>query len=244
MTLLKSSILIVDDEPLLRRALQATLSALGLDITECASGEEAVRVIADRNLDVVLLDVNMAGMGGIEACRRIREIRPRLQILMLTVRDDEEDKIRALDAGADDYITKPFSVPELTARIRAAVRRATTGQPDVNKPIVIGEVHLDPVHRTVRKGSDELRFTPREFDLLHYFMAHAGVPITHTRLLQAIWGPEYGGELEYLRTFVHHLRKKIETDPASPRYLITEPYFGYRFCDPQDGRDEAKAAEL
>jgi two-component system, OmpR family, KDP operon response regulator KdpE len=164
-----------------------------------------------------------------EACRAIRRQAPRLQILMLTVRDMEADKVAAFDAGADDYITKPFSIPELAARLRSAVRRSAAASVDIERPIVIGAIELDPVRRIVNKSGSALRLTPKEFELLHYLMSHSGIPIAHTRLLQAIWGAEYGQELEYLRTFVHQLRRKLEDDPSCPEYLLTEPHFGYRF---------------
>jgi two-component system KDP operon response regulator KdpE len=171
----------------------------------------------------------MPGAGGIATCRELRRRDPRLQILMLTVRDRETDKIEALDAGADDYITKPFSIPELTARLRSAIRRSATTESDPCAPISIGDIELDPARRTVRKAGSVLRLTPKEFDLLQYLMTRPGLPLPHAKLLQAVWGAEYGQELEYLRTFVHQLRKKLEDDPSSPEYLLTEPYFGYRF---------------
>jgi two-component system KDP operon response regulator KdpE len=148
---------------------------------------------------------------------------------MLTVRDQEADKIEALDAGADDYITKPFSILELAARLRSAVRRATGSFVDPGTAIVIGEIELDPAARTVQKADSALRLTPKEFDLLHYLMRHAGQPVSHAQLLRAVWGADYGGELEYLRTFMHQLRRKIESDPSAPEYLLTELHFGYRF---------------
>jgi two-component system KDP operon response regulator KdpE len=171
----------------------------------------------------------MPGIGGIAACREIRRRAPRLQILMLTVRDQEMDKVEALDAGADDYITKPFSIPELAARLRSAVRRSTTTELGAGGPITIGDIEVDPDRRIVRKAGAVLRLTPKEFDLLHYLMSRPGIPIAHVRLLRAVWGEEYGQELEYLRTFVHQLRKKMEDDPSSPEYLLTELHFGYRF---------------
>lgn len=232
MTRLQGRILIVDDEQELRHALRATLAALGFDVAECATGEQALQEFPKRALDAILLDVNMPGFGGIETCQRIRKSCPRMQLIMLTVRDNEQDKVRALEAGADDYITKPFSIRELTARIRAAVRRSRVDQLNTGQPIRVGELELDPGRRAVLKGGEELRLTPKEFDLLHYFMSHSGLPITHAVLLRAVWGAEYGQELEYLRTFVHHLRKKIENDPATPEYLLTEPYLGYRFREP------------
>jgi two-component system KDP operon response regulator KdpE len=188
--------------------------------------------VESRQFGALLLDVNMPGIGGIEACRRIRKIAPRLQILMLTVRDLEADKIEALDAGADDYITKPFSIPELAARLRSAIRRSATASPEADAPIMIGEIELDPARRTVSKAGCVLRLTPKEFDLLHYLMSHPGVPVAHAKLLRAVWGAEYGQELEYLRTFVHQLRKKVEIDPSSPEYLLTELHYGYRFREP------------
>jgi two-component system KDP operon response regulator KdpE len=150
---------------------------------------------------------------------------------MLTVRDSEEDKVAALDAGADDYIIKPFHVRELAARIRAAVRRSRASAVDPNTVIRIGNIELDPARRLVRKAGDRVHLTPKEFDLLHHLMAHAGLPMMHARLLQAVWGPEYGGELEYLRTFVRQLRKKIEDDPSDPTYLLTDSHLGYRFAE-------------
>ncbi len=223
------SVLVTDDDADLRRVLRRTLDALGFEVSESANGEQAVRAAAARPFDAVLMDVNMPGIGGIEACRKIRETAPRCQILMLTVRNREADKIEALDAGADDYITKPFSIPELAARLRSAVRRSATTVLDSRMPITIGEIALDPARRIVRKSGAVLRLTPKEFDLLHYLMSHPGIPIAHSKLLQAVWGEEYGQELEYLRTFVHQLRRKLEADPSAPEYLVTELHFGYRF---------------
>jgi two-component system KDP operon response regulator KdpE len=229
---INGSVLVTDDDPDLRRVLRRTLDALGFEVSESANGEQAVRAIAVRPFDAVLMDVNMPGIGGIEACRKIRENAPRCQILMLTVRDREADKIEALDAGADDYITKPFSIPELAARLRSAVRRSATTVLDSRIPISIGEIQLDPARRLVRKSGAVLHLTPKEFDLLHYLMSHPGIPIAHSKLLRAVWGEEYGQELEYLRTFVHQLRKKLEVDPSAPEYLLTELHFGYRFREP------------
>jgi two-component system KDP operon response regulator KdpE len=226
------NILITDDDRELRRVLGRTLDALGFQVAESANGEQALKEIDCRRYDAVLMDVNMPGIGGIEACRAIRKKAPCLQILMLTVRDTEAEKIAAFDAGADDYITKPFSIPELTARLRSAVRRATATSPDRETPIIIGAIELDPVRRVVSKAGSVLRLTPKEFDVLHYLMRHAGVPIGHTKLLRAVWGVEYGQELEYLRTFVHQLRRKLEDDPSAPEYLLTDLHFGYRFRQP------------
>jgi two-component system KDP operon response regulator KdpE len=222
-------VLIVDDESSIRRALHNTLHGMGFDVDDAATGEAALQLVREASYDVVLLDINMPGIGGIRACREIRKSLPRMAILMLTVRDREEDKVTALDAGADDYITKPFTIRELAARIRAAVRRSSASQIDADAAIQIGNIQLDPARRLVRKAGEPVHLTPKEFDLLRYLMAHAGLPITHARLLHAVWGPEYGGELEYLRTFVRALRKKLEDDPAAPAYLLTDSHIGYRF---------------
>jgi two-component system KDP operon response regulator KdpE len=234
MTASHGNILITDDDSDLRRALHRTLHALGFEIAEAANGEQALKQVREGDFDVLLLDINMPGMGGIETCRELRGLASRLEILMLTVRDSDEDKVRALDAGADDYITKPFSIPELAARLRAAVRRASTTPPEKAEPIVIGDIELDSARRLVHKASHLLHLTPKEYELLHYLMSHAGLPITHARLLQTVWGPEYGQELEYLRTYIHALRKKLEDDLASPKYLLTEAYVGYRFREPEE----------
>ena len=192
MTSINGSVLVTDGDPDFRRVLRRTLDALGFEVSESANGEQAVRAVAARQFNAVLIDVNMPGIGGIEACRKIRENDPRCQILMLTVRDREADKIDALDAGADDYITKPFSIPELAARLRSAVRRSVCTALDSRLPISIGEIELDPARRAVQKSGAVLRLTPKEFDLLHYLMSHPGIPIAHSGLLRAVWGEEYG----------------------------------------------------
>jgi two-component system KDP operon response regulator KdpE len=237
MTSANGHILLTDDDSDLRWILGTTLGALGFGVVSSSNGEQALLEVGTRRFDAVLLDVNMPGIGGIETCRRIRAKAPLLPILMLTVRDGERDKIEALDAGADDYITKPFSVPELAARLRSAVRRSNTEPGDVGEsrhtaaPIVIDEIEMDPVRRTVRKNGALLRLTPKEFELLHYLMKHPGRPVAHSALLQAVWGEDYALQTEYLRTFVSQLRKKLEDDPSDPQYLLTELSFGYRFRD-------------
>ena len=229
----KGKVLIVDDEPSIRRALHSTFGTLGFDIAEAVTGEQALPLLRTSNFDAVLLDVNMPGMGGIAACREIRRQFPRMAVLMLTVRDSEDDKVEALEAGADDYVTKPFPIRELVARVRAAVRRSHTPVADANAVITIGDITIDPLRRRVQKNGETVHLTPKEFDLLHYLMKHAGLPIMHARLLSAVWGPEYGNELEYLRTFVRQLRKKLEDDAAHPIYLLTDSHIGYRFREPQ-----------
>jgi two-component system KDP operon response regulator KdpE len=228
---LQGKVLIVDDEISLRRVLRNTLQGMGFTVDDASTGEAAINLVGEAAYDAVLLDINMPGMGGIRTCREIRKSLPRLGILMLTVRDNEEDKVAALDAGADDYVTKPFRMRELAARLRAAVRRSAVFRADPDAPIRIRDIELDPARRTVRKAGEQVHLTPKEFDLLRYLMAHAGLPMTHARLLQAVWGPEYGGELEYLRTFVRQLRKKLEDNAADPQYLLTDSHIGYRFAE-------------
>jgi two-component system KDP operon response regulator KdpE len=222
----KGRILIVDDEPGFRSVLGTALRALDFDVMETANGQEALTAVANQPIDVVLLDVNMPGIDGIETCGELRKRHSTLQILMLTVRDSEQDKIAALDAGADDYIIKPFSVTELTARLRSALRRANIQS---GKTIKIGEIELDPVYRTVSKAGKSVHTSEKEFDLLRCLMERAGCPVTHTKLLTAVWGAGHESNREYLRAFVYSLRKKLERDPAEPQYLLTEAYFGYRF---------------
>lgn len=225
----QGTILVVDDDSSTRRALRVTLSGMGFTVVEAARGEEALSLARVTWFDAVLMDVDMPGMGGVEACRSIRRAVARLPILMLTVMDSEDDKVLALDAGADDYITKPFQVRELTARLRSAVRRRNAQDAYRDAPIRHGEIELDPIKYRVMKCGRLIHLTPKEFEMLHYLMMHAGEPIPHARLLKSVWGPEYGNELEYLRTFVRQLRKKIEDDPRNPRYLLTDAYVGYRF---------------
>jgi len=231
-------ILIVDDESAIRRALRPPLLELGFQVVEASRGEEALLQLRASAFDVVLLDVNMPGIGGMETLRRIRAFAPRLPILMLTVRDQEEDKVAALDLGADDYVTKPFSTRELIARIRTAVRRVRAPIRAEDAPIEIGEIRLEPVKRTVIKRSQPVHLTRKEFDILHCLMSRAGRVVTYARLLTAVWGADCREEVEYLRTFVRQLRKKIEDDPSNPQYLLTDVYVGYRFADAQMFQEE------
>ena len=235
----QGTVLVVDDDVSTRRALRVTLSGMGFSVVEAARGEEALSLVRVSWFDAVLLDIDMPGMGGIETCRCIRRAIARLPILMLTVLDSEDDKVLALDAGADDYITKPFQLRELTARLRSAVRRRNAQ--DTNRDALIrqGALELDPVKYRVMKRGRAIHLTPKEFEVLHYLMMHAGEPIPHARLLKSVWGPEYGSELEYLRTFVRSLRKKIEDDPQNPQYLLTDAYVGYRFNEQQPDQEPA-----
>jgi two-component system KDP operon response regulator KdpE len=234
-------ILVVDDEPAIRRALRPPLVELGFQVADASRGEEALQALRAATYDVVLLDINMPGIGGIETLRRIRALLPRLPVLMLTVRDQEEDKVEALDMGADDYVTKPFSTRELIARIRAAVRRVRAPARPEDAPIEIGEIRLEPVKRRVTKRGAPIRLTRKEFDILLCLMSRAGRVVTYAKLLTAVWGADSREEVEYLRTFVRQLRKKIEDEPSNPLYLLTDVYVGYRFADAQmfqgDGAD-------
>jgi two-component system KDP operon response regulator KdpE len=227
----EGTLLLVEDDTSIRRGLKATLSALGFEIGEASTGEEALTRLRMVDYDLVLMDLNMPGMGGVETCRRVRREFPQLPILAVTVRDSEEDKVEVLDAGADDYITKPFQIRELTARIRAVLRRSRTPPPAVEQRIQLGVFDLQPERRLLKKSGKEIHLTPTEFDLVAYLMSHAGHPVPHAKLLTSIWGPEYGEEREYLRTFIMQLRKKIEEDPANPAYLKTVNYLGYVFSD-------------
>jgi two-component system KDP operon response regulator KdpE len=224
-------ILVVDDESAIRRALRPPLAELGFQVAEASRGEEALQLLRTSSFDAVLLDVNMPGIGGVETLRRIRAFAPRLPILMLTVRDKEEEKVEALDLGADDYVTKPFSTRELIARVRAAIRRVKSPIRAEDAPIEIGEIRLEPVKRNVTKRGQQVHLTRKEFDILHCLMIRAGRVVTYARLLSAVWGADCREEVEYLRTFVRQLRMKIEDDPSSPVYLLTDVYVGYRFAD-------------
>jgi two-component system KDP operon response regulator KdpE len=224
-------ILVVDDEPQIRRVLRATLTSKGYEVVDARTGEEALEALRDSRFNLVLLDINMPGIGGLETCREIRAS-SEVSIIMLTVHDAEADKVAALDAGADDYVTKPFSTPELLARIRAALRRQPNAGEGAPESIVIEEVEIKLATRRVVVQGRESRLTPKEFDLLQYLLANPNVALPHARLLQAVWGPDYGDQVEYLRVFVNQLRKKIEPDPAHPKFLLTEPWVGYRFAIP------------
>jgi len=229
----QSRVLIVDDEPPLRKALRASLTAAGFTAEEARTGDEAVAVAKQHPFDLVLLDINMPGLTGFEACRRIRTLAPRTGIVMVTVRDAEDDKVRALESGADDYITKPFRLRELIARLKAVLRR-TQFDDSAQAVLQAGNLEIDLERRLLRRAGKQVHLSPKEFDLLAYLMRNLDAPVTHVKLLRAVWGPEYGNELEYLRSYVKMLRKKIEDDPARPEYILTEPWVGYRFCNPSD----------
>ena len=231
-------ILLVDDDAAIRRALRTSLNELGFHTTEAARGEEAIHLVRSATFDVVLLDVQMPGMGGIKTLASLRAIAPRLPILIVTVQDSEEQKVEALEGGADDYIVKPFGVRECIARIRAVVRRARAPEIAEDAPLQIGEILVQPPRRLVSKAGRPIHLTPKEYDILHFLMLNAGRAVTYGKLLNAVWGTEYRNEVDYLRTFMRQLRKKIEDDPSNPRYLLTDAYVGYRFAEsvPADER--------
>ncbi len=227
--MIAATILVVDDEPQIRRVLRSTLTSQGYVIIDAKTGEEGVESARKNKPDLVLLDVNMQGMGGIEACREIRRSSD-APIIMLTVRNAERDKVLALDAGADDYVVKPFGIEELLARIRSALRRYAPG--DALPPFVSKELTLDFERRQLTVRGEEVHLTPKEFDVLKHLIANQGKPLSHRRILQSVWGPDYGEETENLRVVINQLRKKIETDPAHPKFIRTEPWVGYRFQPP------------
>ena len=232
------NVLVVDDEPALRKVLQTSLTARGFCVEEAGSGEQAIDMVPEGGFDLVLLDINMPGTGGIGACHRIRTLLPHIGIVMVTVRDAEQDMVQALEAGADDYITKPIRFGELVARLHAVLRR-TVAEDTLATTLQAGNLEIDFERRILRRAGEAVHLTPIEFDLLALLMRNQGMPLTHTKLLRTVWGPEYGKELEYLRSYVKTLRKKIEEDPAQPKYILTEPWVGYRFQDPADGEQSA-----
>jgi two-component system KDP operon response regulator KdpE len=231
MTNSSTRVLLVDDDSAIRRALRTTLNELGFSAAEASRGEEALRMVGAEPFDAVLLDLQMPGIGGMKTLLRLRELAPRLPIIILTVQDSEDLKVQALECGADDYVTKPFSVRECIARIRSAVRRAQTPERAEDAPVQIGEIRLEPVRRIVTKSGQPIHLTRKEYEILYYLMTHSGRAVTYGKLLSAVWGAEYRQEVDYLRTFIRQLRKKIEDDPSSPKYLLTDAYVGYRFVE-------------
>jgi two-component system KDP operon response regulator KdpE len=226
---MKANVLIVDDEPQIRKVIRTALMAEGFVTSEAQSAEQAFVAFRDKRFDLILLDVNMPGMSGLEAATEFRRGSD-VAIIMLTVRNSEADKVAALNAGADDYVTKPFSMPELLARVRASLRRVPHLVSNGPAKISFGRVEIDSEKRHVSVGGKDVRFTPKEFDLLHYLARHPDVTVTHSKLLQTVWGPDYWNELTYLHVFVNQIRKKIEENPSEPKHLLTELRVGYRFC--------------
>jgi len=225
----KKRILVVDDEQQITLVLRSGLTKHGFDVRVAGEGESALELFHMWTPDLVLTDLSMPNMSGLELCRRLRAISS-VPIIVLSVKGDESVKIEALDAGADDYVTKPFSVGELLARVRAALRRSPAPASELDTIIEEEDFRVDLETRDVRVGGKEIRLSPKEFDLLVYFLRHPGKVLTHRTLLATIWGGNYVEQTEYLRVFIRHLRKKIEPNPARPRYVLTEPWIGYRFA--------------
>ncbi len=221
-----TKVLIVDDEPQARRVLRTALISHGFEVIDARHGEEALEILRSEAPDVILLDLKMPGIGGIQTCREIRE-RSEVPIIVVSGLKTEQEKVEALECGADDYITKPVSVGEMVARIHAVSRRPTLGSH--SRVLQLASVVVDLESHEVRRGDTVIHLTSKEFRLLYYFLQNDGKVISHRRLLQAVWGPDYGNEVEYLRVFINQLRKKIESDPAHPKHILTEPSSGYRF---------------
>lgn len=219
-----SRILVVDDEPQARRVLRTALVAQGFEVNDAASGEEAIQRLREEPPDVILLDLRMPGMGGIEACREIRAS-SEVPIIVVSGRKSRQERIEAFEAGADQYVGKPFGIEELVARIHAVDRRVNSIR---SSNLVLGDVKVDFETHEVERTDGVVHLTAKEFKLLHFLASHAGEVVSHRRILQAVWGPDYGDEVEYLRVFINQLRKKIEPDPANPAYILTDPSAGYR----------------
>lgn len=223
-------ILVVDDEPQLIRVLRTGLKSRGYDIRAASDGLAGLELFTDWHPDLVITDLAMPNVDGLEFCRRLRDI-SQVPIIVLSAKGEEKTKVEALDIGADDFVTKPFGIDELLARVRASLRRANA--PPINEAtqtrLDVADFHVDLGSREVKVRDKEIHLTPKEFDLLIYFIKHSGKVLTHRTLLSAIWGGNYVEQNEYLRVFVGNLRKKIEPDASAPRYILTEPWIGYRF---------------
>jgi two-component system, OmpR family, KDP operon response regulator KdpE len=225
----RARILVVDDEPQLIRVLRTGLKSRGYDVRGASEGESGLEIFSEWHPDLVITDLAMPNVDGLEFCRRLRAI-SQVPIIVLSAKGEEKTKVAALDIGADDFVTKPFGIDELLARVRASLRRANT--PPINEAVQttldVGDFHVNLESREVKVRGNEIHLTPKEFDLLIYFIKHSGKVLTHRTLLAAIWGGNYVEQNEYLRVFIGNLRKKIELD-ATPRYIVTEPWIGYRF---------------
>ncbi|HUJ99752.1 MAG TPA: response regulator [Stellaceae bacterium] len=225
----RATILVVDDEPPIRRLLRTSLTAQGYDVLEATGGQEAIDAAEREKPDLVILDLGLPDLGGIEVIRVVRQ-RTSVPIIVLSVRDDERGKVEALDLGADDYVTKPFGVDELVARIRTALRHRFQAQGE--KPVfTAGDLAVDLVRRSVKRGGEEVHLSPKEYDLLAELVANAGKVLTHRHILSKVWGPAHTEDAQYLRVFIRNLRSKLEPDPARPQLILTEPGVGYRLRD-------------
>jgi two-component system KDP operon response regulator KdpE len=223
----KPLILVVDDEPQILRVMRTSLPPRGYDVRVIPSGEEALDEINKEMPDLIILDLMMPGLSGLDVCRRVREFSA-VPIIVLSAKGSEQDKVAALNLGADDYVTKPFGMEELLARMRAVLRRSLASEPH-GSVLTVGDLTIDVEKRQVVVAGTEIKLTPKEFEVLKYLVTNAGKVVTHRALLQAVWGWESSDQVEYLRVFINQLRRKIEPDPRHPRYLLTEPWVGYRF---------------
>jgi two-component system KDP operon response regulator KdpE len=227
-TVESSRVLVVDDEPQITRVLKTVLSSQGYQVRTAAEGESALTNFKEWSPELVITDLYMPHMDGVELCRRIRELSS-VPIIVLSVKGEERSKVEALDSGADDYVTKPFGIDELMARVRAALRRGGTPAVEEAASFDAGDFRIDMDARRVHTQGREVRLTPKEFDLFVYMARHPNRVLTHGALLEAVWGQASQEQPEYLRVFMGQLRKKLEPDPSNPRYLVTEPWVGYRF---------------
>jgi two-component system, OmpR family, KDP operon response regulator KdpE len=227
----KPVVLVVDDEPQILRVMRASLPVRGYEVITASSGEEALTQLRKHVADVVILDLVMPEMSGLEVCRRIREFSS-VPIIVLSAKGSEGDKVAALDLGADDYVTKPFGMDELMARVRAVLRRLSSSETD-QRVLTVGAIYIDTDERRVVVAGKEIRLTPKEFEVLKYLVRNAGKVVTHQALLQSVWGWQSTDQIEYLRVAINQLRRKIEPDASHPRYILTEPWVGYRF-NPND----------
>jgi two-component system, OmpR family, KDP operon response regulator KdpE len=228
----RQRILVVDDERQITRVLTRGLNANGYDVHVANDGELALQTLRDWPPDLIITDLAMPNVGGLELCRKVRQF-SEVPIIVLSVKGEEQSKIAALDAGADDYVTKPFGIEELLARVRANLRRASLTSESTKTELTAGDFSVRLEERKVMIRGQEVHLTPKEYDLMVYLLRHPGKVLTHHALLGAVWGGDYTEQMEYLRVFIGQLRKKIEVDPANPRYILTEPWIGYRF-DPRD----------
>lgn len=228
----RQRILVVDDERQITRVLTRGLNANGYEVHVATDGDLALQTFKDWPPDLVITDLAMPNVGGLELCRKLRQFSD-VPIIVLSVKGEEQSKIAALDAGADDYVTKPFGIEELLARVRANLRRASLTKESTMTELTAGDFSVRLEERKVTIRGQEVHLTPKEYDLMVYLLRHPGKVLTHHALLGAVWGGEYTEQMEYLRVFIGQLRKKIEVDPANPRYILTEPWIGYRF-DPSD----------
>jgi two-component system KDP operon response regulator KdpE len=226
-------ILVVDDDPQTRRVMRTSLVEQEYEVADARSGQDVLDRVRAERYDLVVLDLDLPWIAGLDTCRKIRMF-SEVPIIVTTARAGEKDKVAGLDAGADDYVAKPFSMPEMLARIRATLRRKPQYAEQGTKRIRLGKIEIDFLSRRVITPTRQLRLTSKEFDLLSYLAAHPNRPITHRELLHAVWGPEFGKQHEYLRVFINRLRKKIESSPKEPKYLLKEPWVGYRLEVPPE----------